>query len=113
MLAERGDSVIEIGGDEGQPPKAHRLIGAAIAACCDHVPGFLHDLEDLGAEAKEGLARCSGRGRLLADPPQIEPGILQRPHGALERWRHRYYVVDRDDPVGVLGGDRIMPTLRR
>ena len=37
---------------------------------------LLHDLEDRRAEAEEGLSRRPGRGRLLADPAQVETGAL-------------------------------------
>src|SRR5205807_20741 len=50
----------------------------------EDLPGLLHHLEDLLAQAEEGLPGCARGRRLLTDPPQVEPRRLQRGGGVIE-----------------------------
>ena len=75
------------------------------ARMLDRVVGFLDQLEDLGAEAEERLARRARGSGLLANPAQVQARALKRVDAAIQGRRGRDDVVDRDDTVRV-GGRR-------
>ena len=81
-VAERGDGRLDLGGDESEAPEEGRPVCAA--SFLDRLLGRLHDLEDRGADAEEGLTRSAGRRRLLADAAQVEPGGLENRDRAVE-----------------------------
>jgi len=95
---------VEVLDSQGQTPRA-RGASRSTPTLNDTV-GLLDDLEDLGPEPKERLTWCSGRGRLLADRAQIQPGRLECPHAAIERGRERNDVIDRQHPVRMGGRGR-------
>ena len=101
MRAEAFRGTVEVLDAQGEAPQARGPVGPT--PTLNGTVGLLDDLEDLGPEPEERLARRPGRGRLLADPAQVQASRLQRAHAAIERGGHRDDVIDRQRPVGMRG----------
>ena len=107
MRGEQLDGVVDVVDEQREPPEARRVARARRSARRTS-SGSCDELEDLAAEAEEGLARRAGGCRLLAHPAQIEAGGLQRSDAAVEIGRDRDDVVDTDRPpfgCASAGGD--------
>ena len=69
--------------------------------------GLGNDLEDLAAQPEEGLPRCAGGRRLLADAAQIQSRRAQSSYGSIEVGGDRDDVVDGEHAVGVPAGEQL------
>ena len=101
MRAKQRHRPVEVLDAHRQAPEARRMILTVRALW--RVVGFLDQLENLGAEAKERLTRRTGGRGLLADATQVQPRTLKRPNAAIQRWGERDDVIDRHDPVRMRG----------
>src|SRR5262245_31954651 len=93
-VPERSHGGGEDGGRKGEAPEERRTV---TARPFDRLRRLLDDLEDDPAETEEGLTWGAGRGRLLADPAQVEAGDLECCDGALEVRRDDDQMIETRD----------------